>query len=71
MDDQTKEINFKKMLTPDDVKDRLFVGKNKVYEILRSGKLESVRIGRQYRVSESALQSYIKAENHKDHLLDE
>lgn len=64
---QTMDITFKEMLTPDDVKQRLFVGKSKVYEILRSGRLKSVRIGRQYRVSESALQSYIEEQKWEDY----
>lgn len=55
----TKEIDFGEMLSPEDVKNRLFLGRSKVYELLRSGKLQSIRIGKQYRVSESALQSYI------------
>lgn len=59
-DYQENEMVFREMLTPDDVKKRLYVGKSKVYEMLRSGKLKSMRIGRQYRISESALQSYIK-----------
>ena len=66
MDDQTKEIAFEKMLTPEDVKDRLFLGRSKVYQILRSGKLKSVRFDRQYRVSESALESYIKEHEWED-----
>ncbi|NBG89344.1 helix-turn-helix domain-containing protein [Isachenkonia alkalipeptolytica] len=52
-------MDFAEMLSPEDVKNRLFLGRSKVYELLRSGKLPSVRIGKQYRVSESALQSYI------------
>lgn len=64
---QKMDIAFKEMLTPDDVKQRLFVGKSKVYEILRSGKLKSLRIGRQYRVSESALQDYIEEQKWEDY----
>lgn len=66
-ENQTEEITFMEMLTPNDVKERLFVGKSKVYEILRSGKLKSVRIGRQYRVTESALQSFIKEQKWEDY----
>ncbi|NBG88648.1 helix-turn-helix domain-containing protein [Isachenkonia alkalipeptolytica] len=52
-------MDFGEMLTSEDVKKRLLLGRSKVYQILRSGKLKSVRIDRQYRVSESALKSYI------------
>lgn len=66
-ENQTKDIDFREMLTPNDVKERLFVGKSKVYEILRSRKLRSIRIGRQYRVSESALQNYIAEHEREDY----
>ena len=62
----SKEIIFRELLTPDDVKKRLFVGRSKVYEILRSGKLKNTRIGKQYRVSEIALQNYIAEHESQD-----
>lgn len=48
------------MLTPQDVMGRLYIGKGKVYELLRTGKLKSIRIGKQYRIPGSALECFLK-----------
>ena len=57
---QIKNLNYEEMLTPQDVMGRLFIGKNKVYELLQTGELKSVRVGKQYRIPGSALKSYLK-----------
>ena len=54
-------LEFEEMLTPDEVQKRLYIGRTKVYELLKTKEIKSLRIGRVYRVSEEALQSYIKA----------
>ena len=42
-----------------DVMDILKIGKTAAYKLIRSGELESFRIGRSIRVTEEALNSYI------------
>ncbi|OFE08257.1 ethanolamine utilization protein EutA [Rhodococcus sp. 1139] len=42
------------------VQERLSIGRSKVFELLESGELRSVKIGKSRRVSESALCEYIK-----------
>ena len=43
------------LLTPEDAADVLGVGRTKLYELLRVGAIESVRIGRARRVPADAL----------------
>ena len=47
------------ILTPDMLSDILHIGRNTTYTLLRSNKIRSVRIGRQYRVSREALLEYL------------
>lgn len=49
-----------KLLTPEEVAEQLRVGRTKVYELLASGKLRSVKIGRRRRVSPGALEEFIE-----------
>lgn len=50
---------YKDVLTVDDVKDILGIGKNKAYELVRSGKIESLEIGKKYRIPKVFLINYI------------
>jgi excisionase family DNA binding protein len=47
------------LLTVDDVMARLQVGKHTVYDLIRSRRLHSVRIGRCRRIPTASLQRYI------------
>jgi excisionase family DNA binding protein len=47
------------LLTPEDAADVLGVGRTKLYELLRVGAIESVRIGRARRVPADALHDYV------------
>jgi excisionase family DNA binding protein len=49
-----------RLLTPEEVAEQLRVGRTKVYELLASGKLRSVKIGRRRRVSPGALEEFIE-----------
>lgn len=51
--------NMPLVLTVNDVAQVLNVGKNTTYEIIHSGALESIRIGRQIRISRDALLKYL------------
>ena len=48
-----------KMLTPYDIAEILQVSYDTVLSLIRQGELPHVKIGRQYRVSEKALNEYI------------
>ena len=47
------------LLTPEDAADVIGVGRTKLYELLRVGAIESVRIGRARRVPADALHDYV------------
>lgn len=47
-------------LTPREVMDLLYIGKNTLYKLLNSGELKGFRIGKQWRVERNALQEYVK-----------
>lgn len=48
------------LLTVDQAAGRLGLGKTKVYELLTSGELASVRIGAARRIPVSALEAYVE-----------
>lgn len=45
-------------LTPREVMDLLYIGKNTLYKLLGSGELKGFRIGRQWRVAKHELKKY-------------
>jgi excisionase family DNA binding protein len=47
------------LLRPEEAAERLAIGRSKVYELLASGELASVRIGTSRRVPTDALQRYV------------
>jgi len=47
------------LLTPEDAAELLAVGRTKLYELLRTGELESVRIGAARRIPAAALNAYV------------
>ncbi len=47
------------ILTPEDVMEELPVGKNAVYNILRSGELKGFRVGRNWKIPRKAVEEYI------------
>lgn len=47
------------LLTPEQARQRLSVGRNTIYTLLRKGALKSVRIGRVIRVSEAEIERFI------------
>ena len=52
------------LLTPLEVMDILGIGKNSVYSLLNSGKLQAFRIGRSWRISGDALKEFIDTHHH-------
>ena len=51
----------KALLKPAEVTQILSIGRSKVYELINTGELPSVRIGRCIRVPKSSLENWIKA----------
>jgi len=47
------------VLTVSDISKILGIGKNTAYDLIRSGALKSVRVGRQIRVSKSAFLEFL------------
>jgi len=49
-----------KLLTPSEVSDILKVNYRKVLDLILLGKLEAIKIGRQYRIPESSILFFLK-----------
>ena len=49
------------VLSVEDLADVLGIGINSAYELVRSGKVGSIRIGRQYKIPKNALETYLAA----------
>ena len=54
-----KERKFSDILTVKELMDYLAVGKNTAYELLKTKKIKSIRIGRVYKIPKSEVQEYI------------
>ncbi|MCS7460203.1 helix-turn-helix domain-containing protein [Paenibacillus doosanensis] len=37
----------------------LFIGRNKAYELLKSGQIQSFKVGRAYRIPKACIQDYV------------
>ena len=47
-------------LTPQEIMNLLFIGRNTFYKLVNSGELPAFRVGKLWRVSRKALVNYIK-----------
>lgn len=60
MKEQSRFINdYPDVLVPEEVMTILGVGRNKIYKLLQSGELQSLKIGKSYRIPKSYLLDYI------------
>ena len=50
---------YSDILSVSDVCEILFIGRNRVYELLKSGVLKGFRVGRCWRIPKNSLQTYI------------
>ena len=50
---------YQDIMTIYDVAEALFIGKNRVYELLEKGNLKGFRIGRVWKIPKKAVQEYI------------
>lgn len=51
--------DYPDIMTVSDITDILYIGKNKVYELLENGIIKGFRIGRVWKIPKAALQEYI------------
>lgn len=49
------------LLTPENAAERLAIGRSQMYELLRTGAVASVKIGRLRRIPAAALEEYVTA----------
>ncbi len=57
--DERKMEKLPVVLTPAEAMDALRVGKNTIYRLLNSGKLPAIRVGRSWRITLEAIQTFI------------
>ncbi|MEY8368964.1 helix-turn-helix domain-containing protein [Anaerovoracaceae bacterium 42-11] len=48
------------ILTVADVAEALYIGKNRVYELLASGNLKAFRIGRMWKIPKESVELYVR-----------
>ena len=62
------EYTNNEILTVEEVADILYIGKNTVYSLLRSGDLRAFRIGKSWRIPRFCLDEYIieKSKNQRE-----
>ena len=53
-------MNQSELLTPSEVSDILKVNYRKVLDLIILGKLEAIKIGRQYRIPESSILTFLR-----------
>ena len=58
-DDNALEIE-NEYLTPAEVMELLFIGKNTFYKLVNSGELKAFRIGKLWRVERESIEEYIR-----------
>lgn len=51
---------YRLLLTPEEAAERLSLSRTTVYELVRKGRLQSVKIGRARRIPRAALQEYVE-----------
>ena len=51
------------LITPEEAAELLGCGMNTIYQILKSGKLKAMRMGRIWKIQRRAIQEYIIAES--------
>lgn len=56
--------DYDDIMTVSDISKILYIGKNRVYELLETGKLKGFRIGRVWKIPKEALREYILVQSH-------
>jgi len=50
--------DYPDVLTPENLKEILHIGMNKVYELLQNGEIKSIRVGTKYRITKEWLYAF-------------
>ena len=56
--------DYQDIMTVPEIAEILYIGKNRVYELLESGAIKGFRIGRVWKVPKEALKEYIMMQSH-------
>ena len=51
------------LLEINQIQERLGIGRNKIYTLLQTGEITAFKIGREWKVTEEAVDAYIKKHN--------
>lgn len=54
---------YTKLLEIHEIQQLLGIGRNKVYGLIRSGEIAAFKIGREWKVTENAIDEYIKKQS--------
>lgn len=52
--------DYPDIVTPKEIQDMLRIGRNTVYELLRSGEIKSLRVGKKYIIPKSSVIKYLQ-----------
>lgn len=52
---------YSDIITIDELCEMLRIGRNKAYELLRSGKIKSFRCGRKWMISKQAVEEFVRS----------
>lgn len=56
-----------RLLEIHEIQQLLGIGRNKVYSLIRSGEVAAFKIGREWKVTEDAVENYIKRQSTVNH----
>ena len=62
-EDSLDRESVNQYLTPREVMDLLYIGKNTLYQLLNSGQLKGLRIGKLWRIRREALRDFVERAN--------
>lgn len=60
--------DYPDVLTPTECQNILLVGRNTIYKLLQNNIIKAVKIGKQYRIPKSSLQSYLGICYNNEHI---
>jgi len=61
MQQQTEVANMPKLYTVQEVCTYLEISRNTAYQLIQTGQLKTKKVGRAYKITENALQAFVKS----------
>lgn len=52
--------NYPDIVTPDDIQKMLRIGRNSVYDLLKQGKIKSLRVGKKYLIPKTSVINFLQ-----------